>query len=282
MPANDYYDSTGAPSAHSLGASAPIANEFDLIEDGFNKMPTLSGGALKLVRVNVSETSLESVDSSTILADAELLANKDATGGYVGLTLFKINFKNVLNTITSFFTNSNTVARTYTFPNKDGTVAMTSDITGTNTGMNTGDQTATTLPFTPGGTISSTNTRSAVLELDTDLSSLSSLVSGLPKVDSLNNIGNAGTSKTLDTVTYDTFVFTCDQATLDLSSTSISTGRTVTLIITGGSTCTITWPTGMNWPGGSEPSLSAGTDRIVMQKVTSLIIHGSLAGAQYA
>lgn len=50
-------------------------------------------------------------------------ANKDALGGYVGLTLFKINFKNALGTFVSFFTNANTAARTYTFPDKDLTVA---------------------------------------------------------------------------------------------------------------------------------------------------------------
>lgn len=72
----------------------------------------------------------------------EVTTAKDATGGYAGLTLFKINFKNALNTITSFFTNANTIARTYTFPDKDGTVAMTSDITGTNSNTNTGDQTS--------------------------------------------------------------------------------------------------------------------------------------------
>lgn len=60
--------------------------------------------------------------------DYETPANKDATGGYTGLTLYKINFKNATNTFISFFTNSNTAARTYTFPDKDGTVAMTSDI----------------------------------------------------------------------------------------------------------------------------------------------------------
>lgn len=63
------------------------------------------------------------------LSGLQVTSAKDATGGYVGLTLFKINFKNVLNTFTSFFTNSNTAARTYLFPDKDGTVAMTSDIT---------------------------------------------------------------------------------------------------------------------------------------------------------
>ena len=73
---------------------------------------------------------------------AENTANKDATGGYAGLTLFKINFKNTLNTFTSFFTNSNTAARTYTFKDADGTIAFTSDITGTNSGTNTGDETA--------------------------------------------------------------------------------------------------------------------------------------------
>lgn len=45
----------------------------------------------------------------------------------VGLTDFKINFRNVADTFTSFLTNANTAARTYTFPDKDGTVAMTSD-----------------------------------------------------------------------------------------------------------------------------------------------------------
>ena len=76
------------------------------------------------------------------LSGKEDTSNKDATGGYVGLTLFKINFKNVANTFTSFFTNSNTAARTYTFPDKDGTVAMTSDIP-TVSGTNTGDENAT-------------------------------------------------------------------------------------------------------------------------------------------
>jgi hypothetical protein len=75
----------------------------------------------------------------------EATTNKGATGGYVGLTLFNINFKNALNTFTSFFTNSNTATRTYTFPDATGTVALTSDITGTNSGTNTGDETSARL-----------------------------------------------------------------------------------------------------------------------------------------
>lgn len=70
----------------------------------------------------------------------ENAANKNASGGYAGLTLLKLNLINALGTITSFFTTAATVARTWTMPDKDGTVAMTSDITGTNSGINTGDQ----------------------------------------------------------------------------------------------------------------------------------------------
>jgi hypothetical protein len=50
---------------------------------------------------------------------------KDGTGGVAGLTLFKINFKNAANSIISFFTNANTVARTYLFQDRDGTIADT-------------------------------------------------------------------------------------------------------------------------------------------------------------
>lgn len=54
--------------------------------------------------------------------------SKDTSNGIPGLTLLKISFMNVAATIKSFFTNSNTVARTYTFPDKDLTVAGTVDL----------------------------------------------------------------------------------------------------------------------------------------------------------
>jgi microcystin-dependent protein len=110
-----------------------------------------------------------SVNGATgVVSGLEATANKDATGGYAGLTLFKINFKNAANTFTNFLTNATTAARTWTFPDKDGTVAMTSDITGTNSGTNTGDQTATTLPFTPAGDIAATDAQAAIVEALTD------------------------------------------------------------------------------------------------------------------
>lgn len=70
-------------------------------------------------------------------------ATKDAPDGIVGLTAYKINFKNSTGANTSYMQHSNTASRSYTFPDKDGQVALMSDITGTNSGINTGDQTIT-------------------------------------------------------------------------------------------------------------------------------------------
>jgi len=129
MP-NEYYDSTGAPANNSLGNPALIRAEFDAIETGFAKLPPLATHANEAVFVNAGATALESLTAANARTrlGAEASANKDASGGFVGLTLLKINFKNVLDTFTSFLTNSNTASRTYTFPDSDGTIALTTDM----------------------------------------------------------------------------------------------------------------------------------------------------------
>ena len=90
-----------------------------------------SGGASPAISITpASGTAAGSMSSAdfTKLSGAEVLSNKDASGGYTGLTLFKINFKNALNTFTSFFTNANTAARTYTLQDRDGTIADGTDL----------------------------------------------------------------------------------------------------------------------------------------------------------
>lgn len=94
----------------------------------------IADGALSTAKTSGLQAALDAKEAT---------ANKDATGGYAGLTLLKLNLKNAANTFTNFLTNATTAARTWTFPDKDGTVAMLSDITGTNSGTNTGDQTIT-------------------------------------------------------------------------------------------------------------------------------------------
>lgn len=86
--------------------------------------------------IGISDSAAAGVIKSLSWANlkATLLSTwKDTTGGLVGMTLFKINFKNAANTFTSFFTNSNTAARTYTFQDRDGTIADTTDIAGLST-----------------------------------------------------------------------------------------------------------------------------------------------------
>lgn len=81
---------------------------------------------------SISDGVTEVAPSQNAVFDALALkqntSEKDATGGYTGLTLFKINFKNAANTFTSFFTNANTAARTYTFQDRDGTILDSTDL----------------------------------------------------------------------------------------------------------------------------------------------------------
>ena len=101
-------DAKASSSALSTEASTRAADD-----------TTLAG----LITTEASTRSSADSTLQTNINAKEATANKDATGGYAGLTLFKINFKNALNTFTSFFTNSNTAARTYTFPDYDSTIA---------------------------------------------------------------------------------------------------------------------------------------------------------------
>jgi len=102
-------------------------------------------------------------------------------------------------------------------------------------------------------------------------------------IDCQNDHGNAGTALTINCHPFDTHTFTCDQTTLTITASNFNVGRNVTLIITNGGGCTITWPSGTKWPYGQAPSLStAGVDRVQLQKVGTSTIHASLAGGAYA
>lgn len=68
-------------------------------------------------------SKLELRTTAGTLAGKESTSNKDATGGYAGLTLFKLNLRNAANTFTSWLTNANTAVRTYTLQDRDGTLA---------------------------------------------------------------------------------------------------------------------------------------------------------------
>lgn len=76
--------------------------------------------------VNISGGTL----SPDVTGGTELTVHKDAVSGYVGLSAtYQIQFKNAAGTFTSTFSNTNTAARDYTFPDSTGTIALTSDLT---------------------------------------------------------------------------------------------------------------------------------------------------------
>jgi hypothetical protein len=55
---NDFYNPSGYPAPNAPGASASMRAELDLIEAGFEKLPTLTGNGGKLVSVNTAGTAL--------------------------------------------------------------------------------------------------------------------------------------------------------------------------------------------------------------------------------
>lgn len=130
---------TGTPTAPT---AAPGTNTTQIATTAFanalafqSALPSQTGNAGKVPTTDgtsASWTDVKTINGAPLLGSAadlalEQSANKDTTGGYAGLTLLKINFKNAADTFTSFFTNANTASRTYTFQDKDGTVAMSSD-----------------------------------------------------------------------------------------------------------------------------------------------------------
>ena len=65
---NDFYTKSGNPGPNSPGSSTTIRAEFELIQDGFEKMPTITGNANKPIRVNAAGTALEASASHSGLA----------------------------------------------------------------------------------------------------------------------------------------------------------------------------------------------------------------------
>lgn len=79
MPANDYYDSTGAPSTSSTISSSTLRAEFDAIETGFTAVQTALG--LKATSLLTGYTSAAGTVAATdtILQAIQKLNGNDAT-----------------------------------------------------------------------------------------------------------------------------------------------------------------------------------------------------------
>lgn len=67
--ANNFYDHVSAPAQGAPLSSAVIRAELDAIEQGFDKLPALTGNGLKKIRVNAAGTALEAVADTTTAAN---------------------------------------------------------------------------------------------------------------------------------------------------------------------------------------------------------------------
>src|SRR3990172_5880199 len=74
--ANEFYDHTTYPATSSSLSSSTARTEFDLIEAGFAKLPTMAAKAPYFVRVNAGATALEAVSDIT-----GITINNTAIGG---------------------------------------------------------------------------------------------------------------------------------------------------------------------------------------------------------
>lgn len=83
MPSNEYYDHTTYPANGAQGSSSAMRTELESIEDGFDKLPTLTGNGSKIVRVNAGATALEAV-SAVPAAQMTVMVGDSGSGGTQG------------------------------------------------------------------------------------------------------------------------------------------------------------------------------------------------------
>ena len=124
---------------NSIGLSN-VDNTSDL-----NKPISTAQQAALNLKVNTADLSKASVGLSNVdntsdankpVSNAQQTAlnlkqtksEKDASDGFVGLTGFSINLKNIAGAIKSIISSAATAARTWTFPDKSGTVALMDDV----------------------------------------------------------------------------------------------------------------------------------------------------------
>jgi hypothetical protein len=92
---NEFYTKTGAPASRSTGSSSTMRGEFVLIEQAFDKLPTLTAKGNYGVFVNAGATGLEARSPATMRASGlDTFRNKVINGN------FAINQRAVSGTVT--------------------------------------------------------------------------------------------------------------------------------------------------------------------------------------
>ncbi len=211
---------------------------------------------------------------SNLNTDKQETSEKDATGGYAWLTLFKINFKNVANTFTSFFTNTNTSARTYTFQDRDGTIADNTDLA-TKAALAGSTSQAFSVSTIDIGNADTTIARSSagvitvegvVVDTISASNTLTNKTLTTPNIASIK--GAVVTDTDGATITFDKNagdfhrVVLGGNRTLALSNMATGDKIVIDLIQDGTGSRTVTWFTTILWAWGSAPTLTTTANKI--------------------
>lgn len=190
---------------------------------------------------------------------AGLTATQTFSTGVKTFLAGMFGLRNVANTFTSFFTNTNTASRTYTLKDANGTLAFTTDITGTNSGTNTGDQTSIV-------GITGTKAQFDTACTDWDFATLAGTETLTNKTLTTPAIASIKWTLTADT---DWATITFNKNTSDFHSVTLGWNRTLALsnMATGDRivlrlqqdwtwTRTVTWFTTIKWVWGTVPTLT--------------------------
>lgn len=78
---NSYYNHGSYPAPNAPGSSAQLRAELELITDGFDKLPTLSGNAYKVAMIDSSGATLVASSALQSLAITSSTINGTPIGG---------------------------------------------------------------------------------------------------------------------------------------------------------------------------------------------------------
>lgn len=104
---NEFFNASGEPDAGTTALSSEMRTEFANISAGFDKLPTLTGNAYHMVRVNAAGAALETVSCPTLVGNGNKLLGVNSFG-----TAFE--FKGATETWTPEFVFGSGATCTYT------------------------------------------------------------------------------------------------------------------------------------------------------------------------
>ena len=132
-----YFNSLNNQVVTSARSAAEAAQHAEMAKEASEVADTMPGGPGPQGKPGDMGPALfmlaESADDNGVMCPPAIdnvyvpLKSKDQPDGVPGLTALALNLKNAAGTFVNFFTSMSTAARTWTMPDKDGTVAVLAD-----------------------------------------------------------------------------------------------------------------------------------------------------------